>query len=473
MVDYKKQANDLISKFRADMKAINQKYADPGVKIPGEYTVSPADSNEDTLRQQQEARSLEMEKTHMIDPTTGKWIPIQKPYSRQGFRSAANENYWLNQAKSAGLSVNSIDDVIALQKSLGVTADDKWGNASMAAYKAKNQSRQQPQQQTGIPYRLEPEKLELYDWSNQKGVNEFAPGKQVSNPVNKPQQKSNPVYRRNNPTADKPYNHESRPTDNWADKMAWGLSDWIGNTFHKINSVPTMKYQQGGAIQSQQAPAQDEQQAFVQYIAQIFGVKTQQDLKKVVQQLGKEGMQQLQAAFKQGISPEQIRNQMGNNNQAQFARNGAKICPDGTRLVFKAGGCMCQKMQDGGSTKKRFTSKPPIKKKDINPNDTIHVNGRPHDISGGKTKYPPLTKDKYRRLPTSKKVDVDLKDQASGRSVPQRRFGGVIQRFGQGGQMGGEFQDGIGMRSFADQIVGRPKMKCGGRTKKRLVPKKK
>lgn len=505
MADYRKQANDLILKFREDMRGIERRYADPGVSLPGEYTVAPADSNEDALRQQQEAHSLEMEKTHRIDPATGQWVPIQQPYSRQGFRSSANENYWLNQAKKAGLNVNSIDDIIAIQKSLGVTADGKWGNASIAAYKAKNQSKQPTQQKSTSQRREVSVNPDYYNPNFLPGTYPLhIPVDSGQKPKTQPKQQPQQQSQRQQPTKDRRAGAVGTPQQRAGGNPIRGVSNWQNgpihdavvsmgngiangfkgfvnwldrsaannpnNTNRSINPNGYQRFQQGGAMQ---APAQDEQQAFVQYIAQIFGVKSQQDLKKVIQQLGEEGMKQLQAAFKQGVSPEQIRNQMGSNNQAQFARNGARICPDGTRLVFKTGGCMCQKMQDGGTTKKRFTSKPPIKKKGVNANDTIHVNGKPYDISGGKTKYPPLTKEGYRKLPASKKVDVDLKDQASGRSVPSRRFGGVIQRFKNGGQMGGEFQDGIGMRSFADQIVGRPKMKCGGKTKKRLVPKKK
>lgn len=486
MADFKKRADELISNYRRDIENIHRKY-NPGVDIPGEFTGAAADTNEDTLKQQQEARSLSMEKTHKINPATGQWEPISKPYSRSGFKSSANENYWLRQAQNQGLDVKSIDDVIVLQKSLGVTADGKWGKASMAAYQAK-QGGQKPSPYITGNFEQEQQSPTQEQTQSQFGFlpEPFVPGTDYSKekPVTqRPTSSSYADYVRN---VDRNYGPGAAIRGLFSN-MREGIRNGQRNQIERQNERMQREYEQrqrrrmmksGGAInrfqQGGQIQPQNEQEAFVQYIAQIFGVKTQEDLKKVVSQLGKQGMQQLQAAFKQGVSPEQIRNQMGNNQQAQYAKRGARICPDGTRLVFKAGGCMCQKMEEGGQTKKRFTAKPPIKKKTVNPNDTIHVNGKPRDISGGKTKYPKLSNSEYRKLPASKKTDVDLKDQATGRSVPQRRFGGLVQRFKKGGQMGGEFQDGIGMKSFVDTIVGRPaNMKCGGKTRKKLVAKKK
>lgn len=487
MADFKKRADDLINNYRRDIEDIHKKY-NPGISLPGEFSVTPADVNEDALRRQQESHNLNMEKTHKINPATGQWEPIKRTNSRTGFRGSANENYWLKQAQNQGLDVKSIDDVIALQKSLGVTADGKWGKASMAAYNAQVSRKPSPyvtgdfeQGQSGVVQestqnrpRFLPEPFV---------PSEYKPGEHTQQ---KPRPRPANPSRRVNAVGTAQQRAGSNPIRGLSNYQSNGvLRDaivGIGNLIDKKFITPVMqietnnnagpfnkrKYQQGGVMQPQ-----DEEQAFVQYIAQIFGVKTQGDLKKVVQSLGKQGMQQLQTAFKQGVSPEQIRNQMGNNQQAQYAKHGARLCPEGTRLVFKAGGCMCQKMQDGGEAKKRFTAKPPIKKKNINPNDTIHIGGKPRDISGGKTKYPKLSNAEYRKLPSSKKVDVDLKDQAAGRSASKHRFGGIIQRFGKGGQMGGEFQDGIGMESFADKIVGRPSMKCGGKTRKKLVSKKK
>lgn len=537
MADFKKRANDLISRFRSDMSAIEKRYGNggtdrttpvtppvtsPGVQIPGTYsavmpdgpvtyTVSALNEQEDRLRKENEAITLEREKTHYIDPKTGQWVPKQQVTPK-----VRVENY-MGRAKKNGF--NSMDEVKKIQAMIGVKADGLWGDRTQAAYDKYKASQQtnggaqasskpvvqtagsnvgaQPIRRINGMYRsVNPELIDLAD-------------ERVA------QQKPKDVYS----YSDAVYKSYNTPTsDRHKYRMAVGLgyegsyNDYLKNINDNIDMyTKAPKYQQGGQIpmtEVTQGPgvppqfppspytygpgfqipgssgggvAQAYQQGgqmqgavgnFAQYLAQIFGVQSEQELKQIVQKIGREGLQQLQAAFKQGVPPEQIRNQMS-GGQAQIARRGARLCPQGTRIVFKKGGCMCQKMQDGGQPgKKRFTAKPPIKKNDVSKNDTIHVNGKPYDISGGKTKYPRLTDAQYRKLSSSKQTDVDLKDQAAGRTAQSHRFGGVISRYKNGGQMGSEFNDGIGAPSVIDKLVGRPKMKCGGKTKKKLVSKK-
>ena len=99
---------------------------------------------------------------------------------------------------------------------------------------------------------------------------------------------------------------------------------------------------------------QELQQAFIQYLAQKTGAKTQQELEAAIQQLGEEGLKQAYAEFMQLIQQQQV----------QAAKFGAKInyikklrgqCPDGYELqYYKSGGQLCKKcmkkqvMQDGG-----------------------------------------------------------------------------------------------------------------------------
>lgn len=94
------------------------------------------------------------------------------------------------------------------------------------------------------------------------------------------------------------------------------------------------------------------QQAFIQYLAQKTGAKSQQELETVIQQMGEEGLQQAYAEFMQFMQQQQIR----------AAKFGAKLnyikqlrgqCPDGYEVVyFKDGGeikkgCKaCQKAQE-------------------------------------------------------------------------------------------------------------------------------
>ena len=122
--------------------------------------------------------------------------------------------------------------------------------------------------------------------------------------------------------------------------------------FNEAKSVSKpAKKQQGGQLNMNE---QELQQAFIQFLAQKTGAKTQQELEAAIQQLGEEGLKQAYAEFMQLIQQQQV----------QAAKFGAKInyikklrgqCPDGYELqYYKSGGQLCKKcmkkqvMQDGG-----------------------------------------------------------------------------------------------------------------------------
>ena len=125
--------------------------------------------------------------------------------------------------------------------------------------------------------------------------------------------------------------------------------------FNEAKSVSSpSKKQQGGQLNMNE---QELQQAFIQFLAQKTGAKTQQELEAAIQQLGEEGLKQAYAEFMQLIQQQQV----------QAAKFGAKInyikklrgqCPDGYELqYYKSGGLLrkeCKKcmkkqvMQDGG-----------------------------------------------------------------------------------------------------------------------------
>lgn len=97
------------------------------------------------------------------------------------------------------------------------------------------------------------------------------------------------------------------------------------------------------------------QQAFLQFIAEKTGAKTEEELQKVMQEMGEQGLKQAYAQFVQEIQQQQV----------QAARLGAKLeyinrlngkCPEGTELkYYKVGGKLCKKCIEmrakGGSTK--------------------------------------------------------------------------------------------------------------------------
>lgn len=85
------------------------------------------------------------------------------------------------------------------------------------------------------------------------------------------------------------------------------------------------------------------QQAFIQFLAQKTGAKTQQELEAAIQQLGDEGLKQAYAEFMQLLQQQQV----------QAAKFGAKLnyikslkgqCPEGYEIsYYKVGGTICKK----------------------------------------------------------------------------------------------------------------------------------
>lgn len=107
-------------------------------------------------------------------------------------------------------------------------------------------------------------------------------------------------------------------------------------------------FQQGGQLNMNE---QQLQQAFIQFLAQKTGAKTQQELEEVIKQLGEDGVKQAYAEFIQMLKQRQV----------QAAKFGAKIeyikglrglCPEGYNLqYYKKGGRLCKtciKKQQGG-----------------------------------------------------------------------------------------------------------------------------
>ena len=100
------------------------------------------------------------------------------------------------------------------------------------------------------------------------------------------------------------------------------------------------KFQQGGAINMDE---QQMQQAFLQYLAQQTGAKSQEELEQIIQQMGEDGLKQAYAQFVQAMQQQQV----------QAAKFGAKLnyikqlngqCPQGMEMhYFKQGGRLCKK----------------------------------------------------------------------------------------------------------------------------------
>lgn len=126
----------------------------------------------------------------------------------------------------------------------------------------------------------------------------------------------------------------------------WGKNPYKVKSFepklmdpeHRLK--PTKK-QQGGQLNMNE---QELQQAFIQFLAQKTGAKTQQELEQVIHQLGEDGLKQAYAEFMQLVQQQQVR----------AAKFGTKLnyikqlrgqCPDGYDIeYYKSGGnLLCKK----------------------------------------------------------------------------------------------------------------------------------
>ena len=90
---------------------------------------------------------------------------------------------------------------------------------------------------------------------------------------------------------------------------------------------------------------QEERRAFLQYLAEKTGAQNQQELEKILQQLGKEGIQKAYAAFQQ----ERQARKAGFGAKLDYIRSLRGLCPRGMRAeYYKAGGKVCKKCVGAG-----------------------------------------------------------------------------------------------------------------------------
>lgn len=141
------------------------------------------------------------------------------------------------------------------------------------------------------------------------------------------------------------------------------------------------KFQQGGEAEAQQQ--------FVTWLAQVFDIENEEQLQQLAQQLGQQGIAQMQQVFQQYPDPKQAKQVVKQmmSQQAQIARRGAilnyykdvmKICGPNERAVFyKKGGVICkscEEKQNGGT----------IDENKINPQQKINQNNSTTGFTGFK-----------------------------------------------------------------------------------------
>lgn len=219
------------------------------------------------------------------------------------------------------------------------------------------------------------------------------------------------------------------------------------------------------------------QQAFVQWLAQKTGAKSEADLQKIVQQLGEDGLKQAYQQFMQEMQGQQA---------VQSARNGAKLymqqlkglCPEGYEVkYFKQGGSVCSKCvksaQKGQKVPKKSTTpqaskpsnlsnnarksilkNPPAQKRPVSPDDTVHVNNGPRgarsltDYNGNRfdTRFPPYSKDEYQddlkgkngKSGLERAVKQDSRTAKNGCKIKKplvKKCGGVVKKACGGSKM--------------------------------------
>ena len=167
---------------------------------------------------------------------------------------------------------------------------------------------------------------------------------------------------------------------------------------------------------------------------------------------------QLFVAFMKEKHPEEYKQAVENQKkqqqtQTQKALHGVKLnyfkslkhqCAEDEEVVYyKRGGsvtCGCKKKEQGGEvpTAKdgavaKFKNRKNISapQQQINPNDTIHVNGQIKSLTDKSIKdknntYKPLTPEEYKKLKDKDKNRVDEKDAARGRQV--HKCGGKVKK---------------------------------------------
>lgn len=88
---------------------------------------------------------------------------------------------------------------------------------------------------------------------------------------------------------------------------------------------------------------QELQQAFIQFLAQKTGAKSQQELEAVIQQLGEEGLKQAYAEFMQMMQQQQVQAAKF-RTKLNYIKQLRGQCPDGYEpKYFKKGGTMTKK----------------------------------------------------------------------------------------------------------------------------------
>ena len=199
------------------------------------------------------------------------------------------------------------------------------------------------------------------------------------------------------------------------------------------------KFAGGGNMNDQEL-----QKAFMTYLiedaaAQGMQIQSEQDLQAYAQQLGEEG---LKAKYQEFMQKMQGGVKAALGAKLNYIHKLKGNCPDGYEMVYmKEGGRFCQVCQKkaekalGGkklSEKKNAISDFKEKRKAVNPNDTVHVGGKPKSLTNADgsrvdKRFPAYTNEDYKKDKNTKdgqkrrmKADLVSSEKCGGKTKKKK-----------------------------------------------------
>lgn len=300
--------------------------------------------------------------TKPVERTPVAPAPIQD-WQKHGFKSQNDMDFWINRAKSwTGGILDSIDKVKQFQRENKLVDDGKVGWRTIEAFNKLRQSKkgrkEEPQNRnTDIPDNT----VEIFGRSVY-----MPPVKRVNN---------NEASRLANMSAEDVYNSKQTignantefvSNPNFYQQQFGEIFDLISNMGNSRRGNSMFLHKKGGVIRKFQDGGQMDD--FIMFVAECIGAKDEKSLNEAINQLGEKGINMLKQAYKNGMSPEQVREMLKGGTQSSY---------------MKKGGCIACEMNKGGRL--RFT-KPELQKA----NAKANVNQLPVMVNslkcGGKAK---------------------------------------------------------------------------------------
>ena len=410
-----------------------------------------------------------MDRTNqMVQDFTNNITPIEtKPVQTSPVNNFKTD-FWLAQAQNTNPAFKSIDEVKKWQEKNGLVADGKFGEKSLAKWNelnSKPQTVEEAQQKERANGRLTvpvPEEAYAGNTSQGSSIPSLANVKTADNNSNIIYTNAGTVYNPSTTGAAKLWNavkgfgqwlagpKEPIQTNTPVYKpknifMETGkaIHNTFGNANKHKNGGNINKYQQGGNMNDQEL-----QKAFMAYLiedaaTQGMQIQSEQDLQAYAQQLGEEG---LKAKYQEFMQKMQGGVKAALGAKLNYIHKLKGNCPDGYEMVYmKEGGRVCpvcqQKAQGGKKLeekKKNVISDFKEKRKAVNPNDTVHVGGKPKSLTNADgsrvdKRFPAYTNEDYKKDKNTKdgqkrrmKADLVSSEKCGGKAKKAKKhfFGG-------------------------------------------------